>query len=94
MTESEEEFMPRRKIFAKPPATLLERIQLVTTALVLALSAGLLLNQSAVALGAEKGAAVKRLTDDLISLKAQHGRAANHLKPALQARLQNLAPSE
>jgi hypothetical protein len=94
MTESEKAFMPRRKIFAKLPATLLERIQIVTTALVLALSAGLLLDQSAVAFGAEKGAVVKRLTDNLISLKAQHGRAANHLKPTLLARLQNLAPSE
>jgi hypothetical protein len=52
---------------------------------------GLFLDRSAIALGAEKGAAVKRLTDDLISLKAQHGRAPNHLKPALLVRLQNLA---
>jgi len=91
MTEMEEEFMPRRKLIAQLPATFLGRIQLVTTAILLALSVGLLLDRSAVALGAEKGATLKRLTDDLISLNAQHGRAANQLKPALLARLQNLA---
>jgi len=57
----------------------------------MALSVGLFLDRSAVALGTEKAATVKRLTDDLIRLNAQHGRAANHRKPALLAHLQNLA---
>src|SRR5687768_15295521 len=91
MTETEEAFMPQRKIFVPLLATLLGRIHLVTTAILMALSVALFLDQSAVAFGAETGAAVKRLTDDLISLKAQHGRVANHLKPALLVRLQNLA---
>lgn len=83
--------MPRRKISAQRPATLFDHVQLATAAIFIALSVALILGQSAMALAAQKEAAVKQLTDDLISLNAQHGKAANHLKPALLARLRNLA---
>lgn len=83
--------MPRRKISALRPATLFESIQLATAAIIITLSVALILGQSAMALAAQKAAAVKQLTDDLLSLNAQHGKAANHLKPALLARLQILA---
>ena len=80
--------MQLRSLFAQPGSHQV-RSRRLTTSFALAAAVGIVSTTSVAAQAAQ--ATLQTLTGNVIDLIGQHGKAADHLKPAVLARLQNVA---
>jgi hypothetical protein len=90
LIKEEEQPMQQGKIFAQRTSHRL-RSQWATFALALAFACAAVGAMPASVLAAQAGPTLQSLTGNVIDLIGQHGRAAENLKPAMLARLQNIA---